>query len=132
MHYGALAATSTLVLLGCVAGAVLAESALKPRGVMTALEPLYADALSKTPGSFTCLDGSKTVPASKVNDEYCDCKDGSDEPGTAACTYDRTHSVPANFRFQCANVGYKPQLFFHSRVNDGICDCCDGSDEYLY
>ena len=30
---------------------------------------------------FTCLDGSITVPFSSVNDDYCDCADGTDEPG---------------------------------------------------
>ena len=36
---------------------------------------------------FTCLDGSLTVPFSSVNDDYCDCADGSDEPGiVCACT----------------------------------------------
>ena len=31
---------------------------------------------------FVCLDQEKTVSATAVNDDYCDCRDGSDEPGT--------------------------------------------------
>jgi protein kinase C substrate 80K-H len=54
-------------------------------------------------------------------DDYCDCRDGSDEPGTSACL---------NGKFWCRNIGFEGQLVPSSRVNDRICDCCDGSDEY--
>lgn len=40
---------------------------------------------------FTCLDGSITVPFSSVNDDYCDCADGTDEPGNVII---RTHANP--------------------------------------
>jgi len=30
---------------------------------------------------FRCFDGSHTIPFAHVNDDYCDCMDGSDEPG---------------------------------------------------
>ncbi|KAF6096369.1 protein kinase C substrate 80K-H [Phyllostomus discolor] len=88
----------------------------RPRGVPLTNHHFYDE--SKP---FTCLDGSATIPFDQVNDDYCDCKDGSDEPGTAACP---------NGSFHCTNTGYKP-LYISSRwVNDGVCDCCDGTDEY--
>lgn len=69
-------------------------------------------------GFFACFDGELSISWASVNDDYCDCPDGSDEPGTGACP---------NTRFYCAGENrYLPS----SRINDGICDCCDGSDEW--
>jgi len=70
---------------------------------------------------FTCHDGIQKIPTAMVNDDYCDCKDGSDEPGTAACT---------GGSFFCLNKGHVGKTLYSSRVNDGVCDCCDGSDEW--
>jgi len=70
---------------------------------------------------FNCFDGSGTIPFIQVNDDYCDCDDGSDEPGTSACP---------EGKFYCENKGHKSLIVPSSRVNDGICDCCDGSDEW--
>lgn len=71
--------------------------------------------------NFKCFDGSRTIPRQFVNDNYCDCLDASDEPGTSACPHGQ---------FYCANEGYIQKLIPSAWVNDGECDCCDGSDEY--
>lgn len=66
------AAALTIVVLA------LPSKASTLRGVDPALDASYQLA----GGKFQCLDGSKTIPASQVNDGYCDCVDGTDEPGT--------------------------------------------------
>ncbi|KAI3412389.1 uncharacterized protein J3R85_017426 [Psidium guajava] len=71
--------------------------------------------------SIKCKDGSRKFTRAQLNDDFCDCPDGTDEPGTSACQ---------NGKFYCRNAGHVPVIVFSSRVNDGICDCCDGSDEY--
>ncbi|KAN0026856.1 hypothetical protein ACTFIV_007847 [Dictyostelium citrinum] len=71
---------------------------------------------------FNCLRSNVQIPFSQVNDDFCDCPDGTDEPGTSACS-----SIG---RFYCQNIGHKGNYISSSFVNDGVCDCCDGSDEY--
>lgn len=90
---------------------------IRPRGVSLSKKIFYDPSKD-----FTCIDGSLTIPFKQVNDDYCDCLDGSDEPGTSACP---------NGSFHCTNVGFFEKDIYSSMVNDGICDCCDGSDEWL-
>lgn len=103
------------VLLLLIVGASAVE-VQRPRGVPLSKRQFYEEGKP-----FTCLDGSRTIPFDRVNDDYCDCHDGSDEPGTAACP---------NGNFHCTNAGFRPMFIPSSRVNDGICDCCDTTDEY--
>jgi protein kinase C substrate 80K-H len=135
-----------LVLLGTLSQSTLVASKGAPRGVGPEFVKFYE---SKT--SFACIGNpSITLDPSRVNDNSCDCPDGSDEPGTAACSYldalspeqplpgsktgttNTTNSLPG---FWCENKGhigsYVPFLY----VNDGVCDyelCCDGSEEFAH
>ncbi|XP_059479693.1 glucosidase 2 subunit beta [Neocloeon triangulifer] len=107
-----------IITLSCLINLrnAVAVEILRPRGVSVTKTALY-----DPEKNFTCFDGAVTIPFLQVNDDYCDCLDGSDEPGTAACS---------NGFFHCTNVGHQAVDLFSSRVNDGICDCCDGTDEF--
>lgn len=112
------------------------------RGVHMALHNLYnADVNYK----FSCISDGKLISFDKVNDDYCDCDDGSDEPGTEACpngkfycTYETNHRH-GWYLIVLLLIVITSSLIPHlllaqpipsGRVNDGICDCCDGSDEW--
>ncbi|KAI4457655.1 n-linked oligosaccharide processing [Holotrichia oblita] len=73
---------------------------------------------------FKCIHSMEVISFDKINDDYCDCLDGTDEPGTNACS---------NGEFYCKQESLtrkSPIKIPSNRVNDGICDCCDGSDEW--
>ena len=39
--------------------------------------------------SFQCLQSGEHIPNDYINDDYCDCVDGTDEPFTNACPHNR-------------------------------------------
>ncbi|KXT03071.1 hypothetical protein AC579_2656 [Pseudocercospora musae] len=113
-------------------------SAARPRGVGPEFAKFYEDTTT-----FTCISNPQTkISFSRVNDDYCDCPDGSDEPGSAACahlsplspiTNDRPNVTNALPGFYCKNKGHTPSYVPFANVNDGVCDyelCCDGSEEW--
>jgi hypothetical protein len=104
-----------LLLAGHLAGVVPLH------GVWPHLRANYIAAYDAA-GTFSCLDGSGTIPLSKFNDNYRDCSDGSDEPGTS-------DGPPTDF--YCQNDGFVARPLGRWSVGDGVCDCCDGSDEFL-
>ncbi|WWC67263.1 uncharacterized protein I206_101171 [Kwoniella pini CBS 10737] len=114
-----------ILALLALSSRVLAEKKIITPDSIRGLDPaLYNKYEPNSSNTFQCLDGSKVIPYSAINDDYCDCPDGSDEPGTSACP---------NTYFYCKNEGHIPGKVLSSRVNDGICDpeCCDGSDEWF-
>mmetsp|Transcript_74309 Transcript_74309/g.205089 ORF Transcript_74309/g.205089 Transcript_74309/m.205089 type:complete len:422 (+) Transcript_74309:57-1322(+) len=110
-----------------------------------AVQRRYAE--QRASGRFACFDGSRTFPSFEgvVNDDFCDCADGSDEPGTSACSgiaaqADGAASQPALQGFSCGwpldgaeddlPMSRAAVVIRFGAVNDGICDCCGGEDEW--
>ncbi|RNA30391.1 glucosidase 2 subunit beta-like [Brachionus plicatilis] len=76
----------------------------------------------KAKNKFKCLNSNQFIPYEQLNDNFCDCVDGTDEPGTNACQFGFFYCDTQNeLLFDYRIPSYK--------VNDKICDCCDGSDE---
>ena len=70
---------------------------------------------------FACPRSGVEIAFERVNDDFCDCAFGGDEPGTAACA-GREHAAG----FRCPGDGARVSA---SKVSDGVADCCDASDE---
>uniref|UniRef100_A0A8P4GII7 Glucosidase 2 subunit beta n=1 Tax=Dicentrarchus labrax TaxID=13489 RepID=A0A8P4GII7_DICLA len=92
-----------LLLLLLLSVGVSAVEIQRPRGVPLSKRQFYEEGKP-----FTCLDGTRTIPFDRVNDDYCDCHDGSDEPGVYML-----HAGDS-----CTTLV----------VN--VIDCCDTTDEY--
>ena len=76
---------------------------------------------TKTFRLVQCPDGADGY----LNDDYCDCADGSDESLTSACS----HITAQKATFHCLDG--TGRVIYASRVRDGVRDCPDGSDEVV-
>ncbi|OMO57820.1 hypothetical protein COLO4_35073 [Corchorus olitorius] len=110
-----------ILLVFFIASSCFRSASSAPKDPFLGISPQDENYYKSSSDSIKCKDGSKKFSKSQLNDDFCDCPDGTDEPGTSACP---------TAKFYCKNAGHVPQFIFSSRVNDGICDCCDGSDEY--
>ncbi|KAF9506592.1 hypothetical protein BS47DRAFT_1425958 [Hydnum rufescens UP504] len=92
------------------------------KGIKSSHLSLYSPVPGSSPPLWKCLNSSQEILYSALNDDYCDCEDGTDEPGTSACP---------GALFYCVNEGHIGAYIRSSRVHDGLCEpeCCDGSDE---
>ena len=80
-------------ILICHLGGIVADEAPRDRPIGVPAESmsslriaiiiphLIEAALYEEKDEFQCLDGLASIPFAHVNDDYCDCADGSDEPG---------------------------------------------------
>ena len=55
--------------------------------------PKFATLYQRTGDSFRCLLSGEEIPFDQINDDYCDCMDGSDEPSTNACPHNKLVSM---------------------------------------
>jgi protein kinase C substrate 80K-H len=110
-------------MVGTVCLVLLASMYAPPAASLTPTSGVRPDQHALYAGTeFSCKDGGAKIALAQVNDNYCDCADGSDEPATSACG-------SSGAQFWCVNKGHHGKYLFASMVNDGVCDCCDGSDE---
>ena len=137
-HVAILAA---LALFGFVAAGGAAGVDDATRRTLRGVDP--AKSAAYLGDDFRCDGGTTVIHKSKVNDEYCDCKDGTDEPGAsrvAARATIATLPVPARrpapraSRFPVRATSHQhlasPRLLTHlprpPRLPSGTSACING------
>ena len=73
-HLGALVLVSLLFV-------VVTDRSQAAQPTIRGLDPSLSAKYKPKTGRFACFDGSSDLAFDRVNDNFCDCVDGSDEPG---------------------------------------------------
>ena len=73
-HLGALCLVSLLFT-------VVTDRSQAAKPAIRGLDPSLSAKYKLKSGRFSCFDGSSELAFDRVNDNFCDCIDGSDEPG---------------------------------------------------
>jgi hypothetical protein len=87
------------VLLLSVASAHLLDDV---HAILSAEVTVEADAAVEPVNPAFVCDGARQLAAVAVNDDYCDCDDGSDELLTSACGHTSVKVRPVNLAHVCA------------------------------
>ncbi|CCD24149.1 Gtb1p NDAI_0C04900 [Naumovozyma dairenensis CBS 421] len=123
-----LSPTSSFLTISLILSVVIVKGT-KILGISPNLEKLYENNRVISTNKWKCLNNPEIeINWDQINDNICDCPDGSDEPGTFACNLESSSSSSL---FYCENDGFIPRFISKSKVMDGVCDCCDCSDEAL-
>ena len=137
-HVAILAA---LALFGFVAAGGAAGVDDATRRTLRGVDP--AKSAAYLGDDFRCDGGTTVIHKSKVNDEYCDCKDGTDEPGASRVAARATiatlpvparRPVPRASRFPVRATSHQhlasPRLLTHlprpPRLPSGTSACING------
>lgn len=75
------------LLVAALSATFLAKSVSGSDSAIRGLAPELKSRYAFQNDVFACFSGGSPFPAVRVNDDFCDCLDGSDEPGLLTALY---------------------------------------------